>query len=366
MLTTILATALVLGVLILVHELGHFWAAKLVDIEVSRFSIGFGPRIAGFTRGETEYVLSALPLGGYVKMEGMADDEVTSTLEGESPHENRGPSPRDFDAKPLWARFFVISAGVLMNLLFAVVAFSFIAHERGVYLPVIGEVAEGTPAFEAGLQPGDEILAIDGREIEDAGEVGRTVFPRAGEEHTLRVRRGQETFELPVVPKTVRQYDDIARDTVEYGQIGVSFSTGEDAYRPLGVGQSIGAGFDETGNWIAEVATFFGRLVTGRSSPKELGGPIVIGQLSGEFARAGFWPLLNFMAIISVNLAVLNLLPIPVLDGGHLVFLAIEGLRGGKPVSVEQRLRFSQIGMLLVLGLMVWAFANDIMRLVGA
>ena len=118
MLTTILATALVLGVLILVHELGHFWAAKLVDIEVSRFSIGFGPRIVGFKPGETEYVISALPLGGYVKMEGMIDEEVTSALEGDSPHEGRQPSPRDFDAKPLWARFLVISAGVAMNLLF--------------------------------------------------------------------------------------------------------------------------------------------------------------------------------------------------------------------------------------------------------
>jgi regulator of sigma E protease len=362
MLTTILATALVLGVLILVHELGHFWAAKLVDIEVSRFSIGFGPKIAGFTRGETEYVLSALPLGGYVKMEGMADDEVTSTLEGDSPHQNRQPSTRDFDAKPLWARFFVISAGVLMNLLFAVVAFSFIAHEQGVNLPVVTEVVEELPAAAAGVKPGDEIIAINGAEIEAAADVRRYVFPRPGEELSLTVRRGEEILDIGLVAATIREYDDIARDTVEFGQVGMLF--GET--RPLGAVQSVAAGFQMTGRWVSEVATFFGRLVTGRSSPKELGGPIVIGQLSGEFARAGFWPLLNFMAIISVNLAVLNLLPIPILDGGHLVFLAIEGLRGGKPVSIEQRLRFSQIGMLLVLGLMVWAFANDIMRLVGA
>jgi len=366
MLTTILATALVLGVLILVHELGHFWAAKLVDIEVSRFSIGFGPKIFGFKPGETEYVLSALPLGGYVKMEGMIDEEVTSTLEGDSPNADRQPSPRDFDAKPLWARFFVISAGVLMNLVFAFVAFSFIAHERGEYQPVVGDVTEGSPAAEVGLLAGDVIREINGRQMRDQSDVLRVIQPRAGEPLTLTVERDGQTLEVEVVPGVHRQYNEIARDTVDYGRIGVEFSGAEESYRALGVGESIVAGFRETGSWIADVGIFFARLVTGRQSPKELGGPIVIGQLSGQFARAGFWPLLDFMAIISVNLAVLNLLPIPVLDGGHLLFLAIEGLRGGKPVSVEQRLRFSQIGMLLVLGLMVWAFANDIMRLVGA
>ncbi len=366
MLTTILATALVLGVLILVHELGHFWAAKLVDIEVSRFSIGFGPKLVGFKRGETEYVISALPLGGYVKMEGMIDEEVTSTLEGESSRETRAPSPRDFDAKPLWARLLVISAGVLMNLVFAFVAFSFLAHVRGVHVPVVGEVVEGSPAAEVGIVPGDVIRAVNGRRTDDATDVSRNILPRAGERITLTVERDGTTFDVAVVPAAERQWDDIARDTLDYGRIGVGFPGGEDSYRALGVGESIVAGARETGSWIAEVATFFARLVTGRQSPKELGGPIVIGQLSGQMARAGFWPLLDFMAIISVNLAVLNLLPIPVLDGGHLLFLAIEGLRGGKPVSVEQRLRFSQIGMLLVLGLMVWAFANDIMRLVGA
>lgn len=366
MLTTILATALVLGVLILIHELGHFWAAKLVDIEVSRFSIGFGPKLVGFRRGETEYVISALPLGGYVKMEGMIDEEVTSTLEGESAREARVPSPRDFESKPLWARLLVISAGVLMNLVFAFVAFSFLAHARGVHMPVVGEVMEGSPAAEVGILTGDVIRAVNGRRTDDATDVSRIIVPRAGERITLTVERDGRTFDVSVVPAAERRWDDIARDSLDYGRIGVGFPGGEESYRSLGVGASIVAGARETGSWIAEVATFFGRLVTGRQSPKELGGPIVIGQLSGQMARAGFWPLLDFMAIISVNLAVLNLLPIPVLDGGHLLFLAIEGMRGGKPVSVEQRLRFSQIGMLLVLGLMVWAFANDIMRLVGA
>jgi regulator of sigma E protease len=365
MLTTILATALVLGVLILVHELGHFWAAKAVDIEVSRFSIGFGPRIWGFRRGETEYVLSALPLGGYVKMEGMADEEVTSKLEGSSNGEAREPSPRDFDAKPLWARFLVISAGVAMNLLFAFLAFSLVARSQGVYRPVVSAVDAGSPADSAGIVAGDLVVSVDGRAVGSRDEVGRIIFGRAGEPVRLEIRHEGGTRSVSVVPYHAREYDEVARDSVEYGRIGVRFDATEESFRSLNLAEAAVAGGRETMSWAREVYDFFVRLVTGERSPRELGGPLAIGQLSGMAARAGFWPLLNFMAIISVNLAVLNLLPIPVLDGGHLLFLGIEAVRG-KAVSMEQRLRFTQIGMLFVLGLMVWAFANDILRIVGA
>ncbi|MDT8435174.1 MAG: RIP metalloprotease RseP [Gemmatimonadota bacterium] len=366
MLTTILATAVVLGVLILVHELGHFWAAKAVDIEVSRFSIGFGPRIAGFRRGETEYVLSAFPLGGYVKMAGMVDEEVTSRLEGADEESSREPSPRDFDRKPLWARFLVISAGVLMNLLFAVAAFSVVAGVEGVVVPVAADVAPGSPAERAGLREGDRFLAVAGRPTRDVSEVIRGILQRPGEPVRVRVERDGERLDITVVPETIREYDDIARDTVSLGRIGVGFETTEATKQRLGPAAAFAAGVSRTWTWVREVGDFLVRLVTGQRSPKELGGPIVIGQLSGQFARAGLLPLLNFMAIISVNLAVLNLLPIPVLDGGHLAFLTVEALRGGRAVGPEQRIRLTQIGMLLVIGLMVFAFANDILRLVGA
>jgi regulator of sigma E protease len=365
MLTTILATALVLGVLILVHELGHFWVAKAVDIEVSRFSIGFGPKIVGFRRGETEYVLSAFPLGGYVKMEGMADEEVTSKLEGPSEAPARRPSPRDFDAKPLWARFLVISAGVAMNILFAFVAFSFIARAQGVYEPVVTGVVIGSPADSAGIQVGDRILAVDGRRVSEASELVRAIFPRIGKPTQIELERGDRVHSITVIPGEAREWDPLVRDSVSAGRIGVLLEENEESLRSLNLAEALAAGGSQTASWVREIYEFFVRLVTGERSARELGGPIAIGQLSGMAARAGFWSLLNFMAIISVNLAVLNLLPIPVLDGGHLAFLAIEALRG-KAVSVEQRLRFTQIGMLFVLGLMVWAFANDILRIVGA
>lgn len=360
---TILATILVLGVLILVHELGHFWAAKAVDIEVSRFSIGFGPKLFGFRRGETEYVLSAIPLGGYVKMEGMADEEAMAPLEGRS-QERRRPSSRDFDRKPLWARTVVVCAGVTMNFLFAFVAFTAIARHQGVMIPLIDEVVPDSPAALAGMQAGDVVVAINGDAVRDRERVVQHVALRPAVPVRLTVVRGEARVDVTVTPMLVREYDSFAKDTVERGRIGVVFPGTQEAHRSLSLPEAVIEGADRTGWWVASIGDFVARIVTGRTSARELGGPIVIGQLSGQFARAGLWPLLEFMAIISVNLAVLNLLPIPVLDGGHLLFLGFEAVRG-RAVSVEQRLRLTQIGLLLVVGLMVWAFANDILRLVG-
>ncbi len=363
MLITILSTVVVLGVLILVHELGHFWAAKAVDIEVSRFSIGFGPKIAGFKRGETEYVLAAIPLGGYVKMEGMVGEEATAALEGQAAPA-RQPSPRDFDAKPWWARFLVIVAGVAMNFVFAFAAFTFVAGSEGIIDPIVGDVIPDSPAEQAGFQRGDVILELDGRRIKNWDEVVQYVSMRPSVPITFRVQRETERVDLEATPQPDVVYNEFARDSVEIGRVGMMVWM-DRATRDLGMTEAVAAGWHRTGAWTLEIFTFLKRLVTGRESARDLGGPIVIGQLSGAAARQGLSAFLNFMAIISVNLAVLNLLPIPVLDGGHLVFLFAEALRGGRPVSVESRLRLTQVGMILVLGLMVLVFANDIMRLVG-
>ena len=362
MLITILSTIVVLGVLILVHELGHFWAAKAMDIEVSRFSIGFGPKIAGFRRGETEYVIAAIPLGGYVKMEGMIGEEAVAPLEGKT-EPNREPSPRDFEAKSWWARFLVIVAGVTMNFIFALVAFTFVARSEGVVAPIIGTVTPDLPADEAGFQPGDVILELDGRSIRNWDEVQQYVGMRPETPILFTVEREEAKVDLEATPMKVVGYHEILRDSIDVGYLGLAVWEG--AARDLTMSEAVAAGWHRTGVWSLEIFTFLKRLATGRGSAKELGGPIVIGQLSGAAARQGLTAFLNFMAIISVNLAVLNLLPIPVLDGGHLVFLFAEAVRGGRPVSAQSRLRMTQVGIILVMGLMVLAFANDIMRLVG-
>lgn len=363
MLITILSTVVVLGVLILVHELGHFWAAKAVDIEVSRFSIGFGPKIFGFTKGETEYVVAAVPLGGYVKMEGMVGEEAVAPLEGKTEPE-RAPSPRDFDAKPWWARFLVIIAGVTMNFVFAFVAFTFVARAEGAVDPIIGDLTSGYPAEAAGFQRGDVVSALDGRRIRNWDELQQYVSLKPGTEIRFTVDRDGREVQLSATPRDTTVYNDIARDSVTVGVLGVELWL-DRAVRGLTLTESVAAGWHRTTAWTLEVVTFLKTLATGQGSARDLGGPIVIGQLSGMAARQGLTSFLNFMAIISVNLAVLNLLPIPVLDGGHLVFLLAEAARGGRPVSARNRLRWTQVGMLLVMGLMVLAFANDIMRLVG-
>ena len=450
MLTTILATVVVLGVLILVHELGHFWAAKSVDIEVPRFSIGIGPKAVGFQHGETEYVLSWLPLGGYVRMAGMEEEEALEGIEGESVDEEREPSPRDFDAKPLWARTLVISAGVIMNFLFAVVTYAAISAVWGVspepdaavgdvqeeYVPegafelsavepgtpieslngepmrswrdlrialltsedstlafglaggrslqipmpatdsarqvllqamqpaagvgtTIERVMEGSPADSAGIRSGDRIVEVAGSPVEEWTDLSQRVERRPGQEVSVVVERDGERVQLSVVPRVnVRA---AGGDTLRFGRIGVAPRIGLDRLGPV---QAAGYGMQETWRWTSFTVSWLGGLFTGAVSTESLGGPVAIGQLSGEAARAGVRSLLSFMALLSINLAILNLLPIPVLDGGHLVFLTIEGIRG-EPVSAEQRVRWTQAGVVVVAALMIFVIINDILRIVG-
>lgn len=365
MIVTILVTVIVLGVLIFVHELGHFAAAKSVGIDVPRFSIGLGPKMVGFRRGGTEYVLSWVPLGGYVRMAGMADEEATSTLEGggtpeETARSGAGPGPGDFDGKPLWARVFTISAGVIMNWLFAVVAFAAIAMGRGVFEPRIAEVAPGSPAAEAGLRSDDLILRVDGAAVHDPAQVTMRIERRVGEPVDIVVERGGEQLTFVATPEAAEQYSDLTGESRTVGRVGITI--GADGSR-AGPVEALGRGWSNATYWGGAVLQFLGDLVTGRSSAREVGGPILIGEISGRAARAGFWELLSFMAIISINLAIFNLLPIPVLDGGHLLFLGIEAIRG-RALSVQARVRFTTVGMVFVLALMVWAVGNDVLRVI--
>jgi regulator of sigma E protease len=456
MLTTILAAAVVLGVLIFVHELGHFLTAKLVDIEVPRFSIGFGPRILGFRRGETEYVLSLLPLGGYVKMAGMEEMEDieggSAAAAGGEQRAKRVAGPRDFESKSLAARTLVITAGVIMNLLFAFLAFAAIGMIWGVpavpesvigniveeRLPagaeslsgvprmarlnaigrdtiedfddltlvittarsgptefrfegiapvtveipsadsgkasliaafepvftspaVLSDIADEGPAAAAGLRDGDRVIGANDRPIASWQEFGAAIEEFVGQPVELTVARDSDTLNVTVVPEA-RLLDNGLRA----GRIGVSGGLAElNVPRDrLGPVRAFAWGGTETVRWVGLTFDFLGGMLTGRLSPRNVGGPIMITQISGEAARAGLEQLINFMALLSVNLAVLNLLPIPVLDGGHLLFILVEAVRG-RPVSLEQRIRWTKVGFILILALMTFAIGNDIVRWIG-
>jgi regulator of sigma E protease len=359
--TSILAFVVVLGVLIVVHELGHFITAKLAGIAVPRFSVGLGPKVFGIKRGETEYVISALPLGGYVKMAGMGEDEALETLEG-GKDDIEVPPERRFDSKSVGTRAVVISAGVVMNFIFAIIVYAGVAYLQS-WEPLIGEVNPGGPAAEAGLQAGDRILAADGNELTQWHEFRDFVSSRPGESMTLLIDRAGRELELQTRIARMAVVDSLRGDSLVYGQIGVVQDT-VNSRRVLGFAGSLVTGTKRTVGMSRIVIAFLGQLFSGQASARDVGGPILIGQISGQAARAGMIPFLIFMAILSVHLAILNLLPIPILDGGHLVFLAIEAVRG-RALSIQARARLSQVGFLVIVGIMVWALTADVLRLTG-
>jgi regulator of sigma E protease len=455
---TIVATLVLLGVLIFVHELGHFLAARSVGIRVERFSIGFGPRIWGFQRGDTEYLLAAIPLGGYVKMAGM-DDEVMEKIEGGAVEGDAAPSaPRDpsdhFDSKPVWARAWVISAGVILNFAFAFLTYAVVAGvwggvapdtlragfvradllpagtealaelPAGVTLRSIGDrdlrhwgelrtalaelpagettlrfaqpegavtfalpsanedrarlilalpywedpvirVAEpGSPADRGGLKPGDRIQAVDGSPIQTWEEFRRSIEVRPGVETRLTLERDGGEIVRVVVPNAIEARDARTGELRTVGQVGVLARGPDIAYEPMPAGQALGHGWAQTLGVSGSILGFLRDLFTGKMSPRNLGSIVTIGEASGQAAAEGIPVYLMFMAFFSVNLAILNLLPIPILDGGHLVFLGIEAIRG-QPVSSEHRMRWSQVGFAVLIGIMALALGNDFLRLFG-
>jgi regulator of sigma E protease len=452
-LVTIIALIIVLGVLIFVHEAGHFIAAKWAGIYVHRFSLGLGSPIPWLTfkRGETEYSVSWLPLGGYVKMASREEEVTSSALEGghvESPV----PPDRVFEAKPVWKRMVVILAGVTMNALFAWLAFTFLAAKNGrqidptttvgqviaemvppggealrdihpgarivaingrpvhswndvsegianspeselrleldngraVTLPihqdaleerlkaaqalqpfrpaVIGQVLPGRPASRAGLHAGDTILAIGDRPIAQWYDVLEVLQANTGTPLTMTVAgdSGRRTLELQPEVETVEGLDGKPR---KVGRVGISVAL-DTRSEPLGLGEAFKEGWSATVSASTQIVRTVRGLFTGRISRREVGGPIMIGQLAGESARMGLDPFIAFMALISINLAVLNLLPVPVLDGGQFLFLLAEAVIR-RPLPLKLRERLTAVGMVLIVLLMGLAFSNDIRRLFG-
>ncbi len=447
----VVGAVVVIGVLIFVHELGHFLAAKSVGIAVLRFSFGLGPRTPlGFKIGETDYCLSWIPFGGFVRMAGQAGEEgSTAGVEGDH-LEADVPRERTFDAKPLWARIVVILAGVTMNALFAFLIYAALAATWGTPVdatttvgsvdttalpsgaaglktlrpgerivrvngdtvrtwrdlqqalltagrtrisldvagrtapilldvpgsespsranlvgalqpwhdPVIGRVLAGMPAESAGVRSGDRIVAAGGAPTPSWEVLVKVIEASAGRPLPLVVERGGREVDLVVTPRATQVRDPSTGATRAVGQIGVGLYI---AVRHFGLAGAAAEGLRQTGRTSGLILFTLKGLLTGQVSARDIGGPILVGQMAGEVARLGLQDFLAFIALFSVNLAILNLLPIPVLDGGHIVFLAIEGVRG-RPVSLEQRQRWTQIGLVVLVGIMALALANDVLRL---
>ena len=450
MLLTIASLVIVLGPLIFVHELGHFLVAKAVGIQVLRFSLGFGRPLLSWKRGETEYWISWIPLGGYVKMAGLEEEGVAGELEG-----GKSAVPVDaaraFDRKPLWARMAVIVAGVTMNLVFAFFIFAGLALAYGeprlaitpidsvdaarlppgaaalatlhhgdqiiringdtittwrdledrlldgpdtirlevagrpdpieLYLPQrdvdarvqtlrslrpllpakIGVVNPGQPAARVGLRLGDVVIRAGGDTVRSWDDMVRKIQNSPGRPLAIDVLRGDSVLHLTVVPEAETRKDSTGR-TIVRGVIGAGSDPRAPTVRvPVGIGQAIAGSARLTGVQLVAIVVSVKRLVIGQASTRELGGPILIAQMSGQMVRLGLESTLGFIAFLSISLAVLNMLPIPVLDGGQAVFLLAEGVLR-KPLSLQVRMRLTQVGFLVILGIMALAIANDVIR----
>ncbi|MGA1846449.1 RIP metalloprotease RseP [Deferribacter abyssi] len=349
----IISAILVFGVLVFIHEFGHFIFAKLFNVKVLRFSIGFGPIVFTKKWGETEYAISLIPLGGYVKMYGENMEEGI----------DESDKDRAFLEKPVWHRFLIVFAGPLFNYLLAVIVFA-VLFITGVneFLPVIGEVKKDMPAYSAGLRAGDKILQIDGKPIKYWDDMSQYIKGKAGQKIILKIERNGKVLSLEVVPKKTVVKNIFGEDH-EVGLIGIvpKGDTILVSYNPV---KAIILGLEKT-NEITKLTLVGIVKIIQRVVPADnIGGPIMIFQMAKQTAETGFASLLAFMAVISINLAILNLLPIPVLDGGHLFFYIIEMIRG-RPVSVKVREVSQYIGLALLIALMFFAFYNDISRIIS-
>jgi regulator of sigma E protease len=347
----IFALVVVLGVLIFFHELGHFLVARLFGVGVEKFSLGFGPRLIGKKIGITDYLISAIPLGGYVKMV------------GEQPDAELDPAdiPISFTHKNVWKRILIVAAGPFFNIILAVIIFFGIFQISGLFIlkPSIGEVQEGTPAYRGELKKDDIITSIDGVELSAWEEMAEIITASKGKPLAVSVRRKDTTLTVNITPE-LKIFQNIFNEDVERYVIGITAS-GDGFSKDLNIFQSLSESIIQTYKITVMTIKGVAKLLQGAISPKTLGGPIMIAQMAGEQAREGATNLIFFIALISINLAILNFLPIPVLDGGHLLFFFIEAITGS-PVSIRVREIAQQAGIFVLILLMIYVFYNDIAR----
>jgi len=352
MITSIIAAVIVLGFLILFHELGHFIVAKRSGVGVVKFSIGFGPKVIGWRKGTTDYVISAIPLGGFVKMV------------GEDPEEELRPEDRSiaFQQQPIWKRMAIVIAGPGANLLFAFIAFSIVFMVYGARLPSdaakVGGAIENMPAAAVGLKTGDVITAVNGTAIDKWDALSERIRSSGGSPLDLTVQRDGQNLQVQVTPEA-KPDKNIFGETVGTAYvIGIERGFDQEKVGPL---RAIGMGARQTAWWVETLLVSVAKMFQGKIPAKDIGGPILIVQAAGQQARLGLEYLLHFMAVISVNLGVLNLLPIPVLDGGHFLFFAFEAVLR-RPLDMRHREIAQQVGLVLLISLMAFAFYNDIAR----
>ncbi|MBL0939861.1 MAG: RIP metalloprotease RseP [Gemmatimonadaceae bacterium] len=386
-LSVYIAPLLVFGLVVFVHELGHFLAAKMCGVYAPVFSLGWGRRLFGWRRGETDYRVSLIPLGGYVRM-ASRDDDTMAGIEGGAG--DRGslneaaqrpdnvpealwdeqamapfgpkavPANRWVENKSTLARVFILSAGVIMNILLTIGVSSGIYYRYGrQYLPaVIDSVVTGAPAAAAGLASGDQIVAINGEAVRAWDEVITRVSPITSGSVRVEVQRGTERLERSITPEVAESKDPTTGETRTVGRIGIMVRDSV-VREPVGLGTAIASGSRATWGMTQQVVSVIGGLVSGGVSADQLGGPIAIARTSVQAARNGAETLWSLIAFLSLNIAILNLVPIPVLDGGQILVVIAERIKGGE-FSMRTREAFARVGVLAVLALILLVTFNDL------
>ena len=356
----------VLTIVVFFHELGHYLVARWNKVRVETFSIGFGPELFGYTaKGGTRWKVCAIPLGGYVKFLGDADATSKPDLAAVE-RMDAGEREGAFEEKAVWRRALVVAAGPIANFILAIVIYTalFVSFADVKLLPVVAEVQPNSAAQEAGLRPGDRITAIDGEPVESFFELQRATVQSSGERMVYSVARGDETLDLPVTPRMTERTDEFG-NTYKTGMVGIVADSSEQ-YRvssDLSLPEAFVKAVQRTWFVIESTFGFFRELILGKQDASELRGPIGIGQITSQVATLGIVELIGLAAVLSVSIGILNLFPVPMLDGGHLVFYAIEAVRGRRVSERAQEIAF-RVGFACVLLLMVFSTTNDIGRIV--
>lgn len=351
---SLIAFIIVIGILVFIHEFGHFLAARLCGVGVQVFSLGFGPKVMKKKFGRTEYCLSAIPLGGYVKMVG---EEPGSTIDEKDIEQS-------FTHKSLLKKSIIVAAGPFSNFFLAILIFYCLYQFAGIYLPspVVGKVVPDSPAMKAGFQAGDIIREINQKEVESFEDIFELVGKSQGGELRIIVERKGE-FKAMVLSPELKPGKNVFGEEIEKYIIGI-VGSGESFHKRFNPIQAIGRAWADSWGLVKLTIVSIGKMITGSVSAKNLGGPLMIAQMAGEQAKAGLMNFAFFIALLSVNLGIINLFPIPVLDGGHLLFFGIEAVTR-KTVSDKLREKLIQFGAALLVALMVFVFYNDIVRLIN-
>lgn len=359
---TIVPFLFVLTVVVFVHEMGHYLVGRWCGIGVDAFSIGFGPELIGFNdRRGTRWKLSAIPLGGYVKFVG--DMNATSTPDaGEIDALSEADRKIAFHTQPVWKRAATVFAGPAFNFLLAIAVYAvlFGIYGKVVMEPVVAEVRPDSPAAMAGIQPGDRFVSVDGSTVESFADVQRLVSGRAGDPLVFVLARDGAEVTVTATPQVTEQTDALG-NVIRMGVIGVvnTIESGQPRHISFTPGEALVEAVYDTGHIIGRTGHFLQRFVSGREDKCQLGGPVKIAKISGQAAKLGFEWLVQLVAMLSVGIGILNLLPIPPLDGGHLVFYAVEAVKG-RPVSERAMEAVYRVGLFLVLAFMGFVFWNDL------